>query len=317
MLLAEAAEWHARLAQAGDGTRAAFEVWRGASAEHAAAFDRVERAHDRAQALGEHAPLLALRQQTLARTMLAGRPRAPRWRIAAAGALMLAGAPLAAYGIHAWTAPPAPRATFETFRTGIGQQADVTLADGSVVTLDTASTLKVRLGGGVRQVTLGGQGWFRIKPGDTPFRISAGGRDFTAREGTFDVRTDADRVRAFAETGHLTLEGDGSSVALAPGRLLAVRDSDVVIRSLADPISFTGWRTGLLQFEDTPLAEAVGEFNRYRTQPIRLADDRAGALRVSGAFRTTGAPAFVGALTTGFPVRVKRDTRDGIVIASR
>lgn len=230
---------------------------------------------------------------------------------------MLAGAPLAAYGIHAWTAPRAPQATFETFHTGIAQQADVTLADGSVVTLDTASTLKVRLGGGARQVTLDGQGWFRIKPGDTPFRISAGGRDFTAHEGTFDVRTDAGRVRAFADTGHLTLEGDGSSVALAPGRLLAVSDSEVVIRTLDDPASFTGWRTGLLQFEDTPLAEAVAEFNRYRVQPIRLADDRASAVRVSGAFRTTGAPAFVGALASGFPVRVKHDTRDGIVIASR
>ena len=305
------------MAHAGDATHAAFAAWHDASADHAAAFDRVRRAHDQAQALAGQGPLLALRQQTLARTMLAGRSRGPRWRIAAAAALMLAGAPLAAYGIRIWAAPPVPQAYTERFRTGIGQQADVTLADGSIVTLDTASTLKVRLGAGMRQATLDGQGWFRIKAADTPFRISAGGRDFTARAGTFDVRTDPGRVRAFAATGHLTLESKGSSVALAPGRLLAVRDSDVVIRTLDDPAGFTGWRTGLLQFEDTPLADAVGEFNRYRVRPIRLADARVGALRVSGAFRTTGAPAFVGALATGFPVRVKHDTRDGILIASR
>jgi len=276
----------------------------------------VQAAHDGAQALAEESSLLALRQQTLARTMLAGRSRRPHWGMMAAGALVLAGAPLAAFGIRAWTTPAPPVFT-RMFRTGIGQQADVTLPDGSVVTLDTGSTLNVRYGADVRSAALAGQAWFRIKPGDTPFRISAGGRDFSAPTGTFDVRTDPGRVRAFANTGHLTLESDGSSVALAPGKLLAVQGSDVMIRTLDDPAAFTGWRSGHLQFADTPLSEAVGEFNRYRTRPIRLADARAGALRISGAFRTTGASAFVGALATGFPVRVEQDARDGIVITAR
>jgi transmembrane sensor len=315
-ILLDAASWHARLPHAGAGERAAFAAWRAARAEHAAAYERVCAAHDAAQALTGDGALLALRQQTLARTMLAGRSRGPRWGMIAAGALVLAGAPLAAFGIRALTTQAPPVVT-KTFHTGVGQQADVTLPDGSVVTLDTASTLSVRVGAGARAATLDGQGWFRIHPGATPFRISAGGRDFTAPAGTFDVRTDAGRVRAFADTGRLTLESDGSSVALAPGKLLAVQGSDVVIRTLDDPASFTGWRNGQLQFGDTPLAEAVGEFNRYRTRPIRLADDRAGALRISGAFRTTGAAAFVGALATGFPVRVEQDARDGIVISAR
>jgi transmembrane sensor len=304
------------LPHAGAGERAAFAAWRAARVEHAAAYDQVCAAHHAAQALAGDGALLALRQQTLARTMLAGRPRAPRWGMIAAGALVLAGAPLAAFGIRALTSQP-PTVITKTFRTGIGQQAEVTLPDGSAVTLDTASTLSVRVGAGARAATLDGQGWFRIKPGAAPFRISAGGRDFTAPAGTFDVRTDAGRVRAFADTGQLTLESDGSSVALAPGKLLAVQGSDVVIRTLDDPASFTGWRSGQLQFSDTPLTEAVGEFNRYRTHPIRLADDRAGAVRISGAFRITGAAAFVGALATGFPVRVEQDARDGIVISAR
>lgn len=301
---------------ADDATLVAFEDWRGGSPERAAAYDAVRAAHDRAIALAEEAPLLSLRQQTLARTMLARRPHRMRWRAVVAGAVLLAGAPLAAYGIRAWTAPVvAP--PVETFRTGIGQQADVTLADGSIVTLDTASTLKASVSGGVRRVTLDGQGWFKVKAADAPFEIAAGGRSFVAGAGTFDVRTDADQVRAFAADGTLRLVGDGSSVALAPGRLLAVRGDDVTIRTPGDPASFTGWRTGVLQLDDVPLAEAVGEFNRYRRHPIRLADTRAGALRVSGAFRTTGGLAFVDALAVGFPVRVKRDDDEGIVIAAR
>lgn len=312
----QAADWHAQLPHAGAAERAAFAAWRSTSAAHAAAYERVQAAHDGARALAEEGPLLALRQQTLARTMLAGRSRRPRWGMMAAGAIVLAAAPLAAFGIRAWTTP-APHVFTRTFRTGIGQQADVTLPDGSAVTLDTGTTLKVRYGAGARTAALSGQGWFRIRAGDTPFRISAGGRDFSAPAGTFDVRTDPGRVRAFADAGHLTLESDGASVALAPGKLLAVQGNDVVIRTLDDPAAITGWRSGQLQFADTSLSEAVGEFNRYRSRPIRLADARVGALRISGAFRTTGASAFVGALATGFPVRVEQDARDGIVITAR
>ncbi|WP_010216907.1 FecR family protein [Sphingomonas sp. PAMC 26621] len=301
---------------ADDSTCAAFETWRGESAMRAAAYGAVCAAHARTRALAEEAPLLSLRQQTLARTMLARRPSRMRWRVVATGAVLLAAAPLAAYGISAWTAPVAPPPA-EIFRTGIGQQADVTLADGSIVTLDTATTLEVRVSEGMRRVRLDGQGWFKVKPASTPFEISAAGRTFVATAGEFNVRTDARRMRAFAADGTLKLVGADSSLALPAGRMIAVSGDDVTVRTPSNPGSFSGWRTGALQLDDVPLAEAVSEFNRYRRHPIRLADGRAGALRVSGAFRTTGSLAFVDALAVGFPVRVKRDDDAGIVISAR
>jgi transmembrane sensor len=315
-LLTEAAEWRERMVEPSDATRAAFEAWRCMSADHAAAYAQVSAARDAAQALAEEPAMLSLRQQTLARATLTRKPLVSKRKAVAAAVLLLAGAPLAALGIHAW-APRTTQATGETFRTGIGQQADVTLPDGSTVTLDTASRLEVRYDGDARRVLLDGQGWFRLKPSDKPFLVTAGGRSFSADQGSFDIRTDPGQVRAFAADGQLALAGGDSSVALATGNLLAVRGSDVTIRKLDDPASFTGWRTGLLQFDDVPLAEAAGELNRYRRHPIRIADSRAASLRVSGAFHTAETPAFVDALTAGFPVRVKQDSSEGIVIASR
>ena len=61
----------------------------------------------------------------------------------------------------------------------------------------------------------------------------------------------------------------------------------------------------------------MDELNRYRRQPIRVAGERAAALRISGSFRTAETSAFVDALTSGFPVRAKQDGRAGIVIAAR
>jgi transmembrane sensor len=248
----------------------------------------------------------------VARATLARRPARVRPKFVAAAVLLLATAPLAALGVHYWT----PQVTTESFRTDIGQQAEVTLPDGSTVTLDTASRLQVRFTDNERRVVLDGQGWFQLKPSARPFVVSAGDRTITAEAGSFDIRTDPGQVRAFAADGKLALDG-ASSIALDPGHLLAARGGEVTIRRLGDPLSFTGWRHGMIQFEDIPLTEAVGELNRYRRQPIRIADQRAAALRISGTFRAAETPAFVDALTAGFPVRVQKDHGTGIVIASR
>ena len=77
--------------------------------------------------------------------------------------LGLAGAPLAAFGISHWIQRPAERPVEEVFRTEIGQQATVTLPDGSRVTLDTASQLRVAFSNSERKVVLDGQGWFQLR----------------------------------------------------------------------------------------------------------------------------------------------------------
>jgi transmembrane sensor len=99
--------------------------------------------------------------------------------------------------------------------------------------------------------------------------------------------------------------------------LLTIRGDEAAIRRLEDPVTFTGWRNGMLLFDDVPLAAAVGELNRYRRQPINVADTVVGALRISGSFRTAETPAFVDALKRGFPVRVIQKEDAGVIIASR
>lgn len=300
-----------------DATRAAFGDWRRESDAHADAYDRVAQAHGQAAALAGQSPLLTLRHEAVTRAMLLRTPSRIRPKVVAAALLLLAGAPLAAFGLHLWPITPAEQPAGEIFHTGVGQQADVTLPDGSTVLLDTASRLDVRFTSGTRHVFLDGQGWFHLAPSTRPFVVTAGGRDFAAKAGEFDLRTDPGQVRVFASRGTMAMAGGDSSVALDPGHLLSARGNDIVIRRLDDPAAFIGWREGLLQFQDVPLVEAAAELNRYRVHPIRIADARAATLRVSGAFHAAETPAFVDALTTGFPVRKKQDSTGGVVIASR
>lgn len=320
-LMATAAEWHERMREAPDpATCRAFETWRMGNASHAAAYDRVAHARSQAATLAAQPPLLSLRQEALARATI-GRRSGPSRRIVVASAVLaLAGAPLAAWTVSRWTPAPIQRPTEQSVRTAVGQQTEVTLPDGSQVTLDTASRLTIRYDGSERRVALQGQGWFKVDPSDDrPFVIAAGDMVMRAEGGTFDVRTDPGSVRALVVNGRLAAGGadGGASATIRPGELLTVTGSDAAIRPLADTAGFTGWRHGMLEFRNSRLAEVAGELNRYRRQPIRLADARAAELRISGAFATAESPAFVEALTSGFPVRVMPGRDTDVLIASR
>ena len=54
--------------------------------------------------------------------------------------------------------------------------------------------------------------------------------------------------------------------------------------------------TRLGSFENTPIAAAVAEVNRYSSKPIELRDQRISSIRVSGAFNTGDVDGFVAAL---------------------
>lgn len=318
-LLDQAARWHERIRSAPDAAaRRDFDAWIAADDDHARAYAKVCSAHERVTALSAEPAILSLRQEALARATLVPPHRRFRKRsLAAAALLFVAAAPLAAWSFQRWFPLSPPTPVEETFRTAVGQQADVMLPDGSTVRLDTDSRLHVSFTRSERRVAIDGQGWFEVRSADRPFVIRAAGREFTAGPGRFDIRTDPGVVRAFAGSGTLALAAGSSSILLGDGKLLTVRGEEAAIRRLENPATFTGWRNGMLLFDDVPLAAAVGELNRYRRQPIGVADAQAGSLHISGSFRTAESPAFVDALKRGFPVRVTEKEDAGLIIASR
>jgi transmembrane sensor len=84
----------------------------------------------------------------------------------------------------------------------------------------------------------------------------------------------------------------------------------------ADPERSTSWRRGQLVFENTRLADAIAEVNRYSEAKIELADPDLGNLRLSGAFATGRPAVFVEAVTTYFPVRIARSDDRKVVLGS-
>lgn len=240
----------------------------------------------------------------------------PRRRLRIAGAATLAACALAlGWGWRAFAPAEA-----EQHATALGDVRQLGLADGSRATLGSDSRIEVRLSRRERHVALDrGEGYFEAaKDPDRPFVVEAGTRRVVAIGTRFAVRRDDADLRVVVTEGLVRLEtGDGTATPdtlLPAGSVAIVHRDSVLVRSLPldEAARLVDWRSGLLVFRDTSLAEAASEFNRYNARKIEIGDPRVGALRIGGSFRWANAEGFVRLLEQGFPVRA--DYRDDRII---
>lgn len=223
------------------------------------------------------------------------------------------------------------------YQTQVGEQRDVILPDGSKVTLNTDTELAVRYSGARRYIALErGEAIFAVKH-DTgrPFDVVAGGTltralgtefdvDIRSAKVTVSVLEGAVRVAAANAANNATgrsvepADADGKGLApvtvLAKGQALEFHARDRrVFQEKADLRRIEAWRTRRLEFSDTPLSEAVEEFNRYSTTRITVGTPELGAVRVSGLFRIGDQEGFLFSLEQTLNVE-KHETQNEIVL---
>lgn len=308
----EASSWFARLNQKriSSADVVAFGVWR-RDPLNAAAYDKVEALWTASEALAGDPDIAAASSQALNRN----EPRKPHRAkassvlgpLGAVGALAV----LALAGTAWFSSRPAP------YETEVGERRVVQLADGSSLTLDTATEVKVRLERGRRQVTIErGQAFFDVEGDpDRPFIVTAGDTRVTALGTRFEVRRRGRGARVVLLEGRIDVRTDRAAAppawTLRPGQSLSTDVARPKIETV-DVRKAAGWTTGRLIFEATPLRSAIAEVNRYSLAQVELRDAGLADVNVSGAFDAGDTDAFVAALQDLYGVRVVR-TREGAV----
>lgn len=198
------------------------------------------------------------------------------------------------------------------YATATGEVRRVPLRDGSVVSINTASSLHVSIDDARRRVVLDrGEAWFQVAHDRSrPFVVEAGpirvravgtafsmrrrelGVDILVTEGVVEARSDATpgEIRLIAgQKAFLSLDGQPSRTVTMP---------DEVERTLA-------WRHGEMALEGHSLGQAVAEMNRYNVLQISVDASLARAPLV-GYFRTddpTGFAASAAELVGGRTIR--------------
>lgn len=349
--LVEAALWLEQLSRSGDdGTRASFECWLAASPLNGAAFESVRQTARFARHAADRPEILALRQQTLARIALDRTPTRGRWfsflhnraaesrgedrkggfkvALAAGLAACLAGgiwlAASQGFSLRDHVSFSASPAIAEAlYRTGVGEQATIELADGSQIVLNTDSIVRVAYSVGARRLILDqGQAFFTVaKDPGRPFTVEADGRVVTAFGTAFDVRIQHDVLQVALLEGKVSVAPAGKVqqgvVMLRPNDMLIADKNTLNLVKLDNPAAFSAWREGLLIFQNDELGFAVAEMNRYSATRVVLSDEAVARLRLSGTFRIGQTRAFLEALQEMFPVRTEQHGAEEIVLTAK
>ncbi|MGE5562075.1 MAG: FecR family protein [Bacillota bacterium] len=311
MLRREAANWLARLQSGRDpDVERKFEQWR-ADPRHAEAFERVHRSYEQAGLL-RHSPIAAAGQ-------LQPTPSEPEWKLrpalAAAAAVVLL-IPISVLLVRGGS--PFGGTDAVMLMTRVGEIRQVTLADGSRVTLDTATRVDVDIGRSRRSAHVrSGRARFQVAASNIPFVIETATSKVTTQHGMVDVEQVGQTSRVDVLAGAADIRGSGagqaSSTALSAGQAVTVRPEGLGQKAALS----TGpdWTRGMLQFDGTPLPDAVALANRYSERHIILAGDLP-ALKVTGAFRAGDTVGLAKALAAAFDLSFQRSA-DGNLLLSR
>ncbi|MEJ1962748.1 MAG: FecR domain-containing protein [Gammaproteobacteria bacterium] len=235
------------------------------------------------------------------------------------------------------------------YSTPVGGIDNVPLVDGSRITLNTDTSIRVSLSANERRIQLDkGEAFFEVAKDKTrPFVVYAGNKRVVAVGTKFSVRRDRDDIRVVVTEGRVNLavapghslrgglktqaaSGSGSAVEppaetadltstfLDAGAIAQTAKTEVLVRpdAAAETEKLLSWRRGYVNFENVPLADAVAEFNRYNTRKIFIRDPAIAAIHVGGNFRSNNSEAFLSLLQSGFPIDIEEND-DAIVLKSR
>jgi transmembrane sensor len=247
------------------------------------------------------------------------RPRLRSWRLAGFAA---SAAALALLGGTTWYVWPVG----DGYSTPVGGIASVPMKDGSKVTLNTNTSVRITVTATERHVDLKrGEAYFEVaKDPQRPFVVQVGDKRVIAVGTQFSVRRDTDDVQVVVSEGKVQFDtGPGvdksaSNDVLTPGTVARASDDGVLVQRKTRPEvdESLSWRSGVLMFRNETLGDAVAEFNRYNTQQIVIEDPAIGALKIEGNFRATNVDAFVRLLEGGFPIQATQDS-ERVVLKAR
>ena len=290
------------------GEREALAAWLRADARHFGAYARARAVFAQTRRVASAA---AAGPGAATGPAVAPNRRGGRARLAAAAAIAAL-----AWLLHGH-APVGGLPAGIAYRTGLGEVLRMPLADGSVVTLDSRSEVRVAYTAGRRDVRLlRGEALFDVAHDRArPFVVHSGDATVTAVGTSFAVAApvgEGGAVRVLVREGRVDVApaGRASRVARLEANQAAAARADAAVRverlapeSVRDRLA---WREGMLAFQGDTLAEAADRFGRYSRVRIVIDDPGLARRRVAGLYSANDPAGFARSVALSLGVVAER-----------
>lgn len=188
-----------------------------------------------------------------------------------------------------------------TYATAKGERQSFTLADGTVLMLNTDTRVTTQISKGQRALKLekGEVALTVVHDASRPFTIDAGDTQISDIGTEFNVLSQDDTVRVTVKSGVVSLKPNAAgshAIVLRAGELGVHHFGDEDSRlTKVDAQEAFAWQSRHAIYRDQPLSVVVKDLNRYFDKPI-IVDEETGKLRLTAILTLDSESSVVGRL---------------------
>lgn len=305
-----------RRARASDASaEQAFQSWLQAAPEHRREYERLEQVWEDMAALPRPAAAPApKREPALVRTP--AQPRRPgflRW-----------GGALAALVLTAAAAYQYVPVSYESVANASTQTRSLDLPDGTRLHANVGTRVSVRYTLAERHIRVdAGEVYIDAAPDRRPLIVAAGEAELRDIGTEFNVLLLPDVLQVGVRSGEVRLNAQGANAPAAQTLragdtvLLSRADARLLRRQQVSASEIGAWQGGVAVMHEATLQQLAGYLALYRDAPLRFADERARALRLSGTLDLRQPDAVLDMLPGLLPVTLTRRPDGTVVVGSR
>ena len=215
-----------------------------------------------------------------------------------------------------------------TYQTARSEHKNITLEDGSIITLGARSIINVKYSKTRRQITLvRGEAVFDVaKNKQRPFVVKAGKGTVTAIGTIFNIHSGNQGVTVTVLEGIVEVNPARSSKPtkgsfhsrVVAGKAVSYHDdgniSDIVATNVE---AATSWKQGLLVHVATPLADVIEDVNRYSAREIIIGDAALSNISYTGTVLSDGIDNWLRGLSVAYPIKVLDSGHNAILLLQK
>jgi ferric-dicitrate binding protein FerR (iron transport regulator) len=169
------------------------------------------------------------------------------------------------------------KSELQTISTPYGAKANFKLPDGSLVWLNSGSTLSFQSGARTnRLVKLNGEAFFEVQKTGNPFIVTTNFGEIEVRGTFFNVNAfSGENFQTTLVQGAVTVKTNNGTKAikLNPGQQAELEGKDLIVKNVETDL-FDSWKYGKLIFRNEYLPVVAKRLERWYNVKIELANDK-------------------------------------------